>query len=107
MRMRSNSLQDHIKAPRNAAQNVAKESTVSAIAEASSFYEPDQHSIYKIGISIDGIWRRRGFMSSSSYSILSALSIANGKVLDTEAMPKERRHCKTWEGKENSAEFAE
>ena len=44
-----------------------------------------------MGISADATWRRRGY--SSSYGVVSGLSLMTGKVLDVEVMSKQCREC--------------
>ena len=51
------------------------------------YYEPEDDSVYDIGISADGTWRRRGFLSA--YGVVSGISLITGKVLDIEVMSKE------------------
>ena len=101
--MNANACSEHVKAIHGAAEVVAKESMKSAAEEVKHYYEPEDDSVYDIGISADGTWRRRGF--SSAYEVVSGISLTTGKVLDIEVMSKECRECIGWRGKEKTKEF--
>ena len=58
--------------------------------------------ILVIGITADGIWRRRGY--SPSYGFVTGMSLITGKVLDVEVMSKECWECITWSSKKGSEE---
>ena len=75
----------------------------SVAEEVKHYYEPKDDSVYDIGISVDGTWRRRGF--SSAYGVVSGISLIRSKVLDIEVMSKECRECIGWRGKEKTEEF--
>jgi hypothetical protein len=59
--------------------------------------------ILVIGIIADGTWRGRGY--SSSYGVVTGMSLITGKVLDVEVMSKECWECITWSSKKSSEEF--
>ena len=75
----------------------------SAAEETKEFYEPEEDGVYDVGISGDGTWRRRGY--SSSYGVVTGMSLVTGKVLDVEVMSNECRECITWSNKKGSEEF--
>ena len=62
-----------------------------ASQQTKKFYEAEEDEKYDIGISADGTWRRRGY--SSSYGVVSGMSLVTAKVLDVEIMSKECREC--------------
>jgi hypothetical protein len=101
--MNANSYTDHVTAIHGAAELVAKASMKSAAEETKQFYEPEEDGVYDVGISADGSWRRRGY--SSSYGVVTGMSLVTGKVLDIEVMSKECRECITWSSKKGSEEF--
>ena len=101
--MNANAYSEHVKAIHGAAEVVAKDSMKSAAEGAKHFYEPEEDGVYDVGISADGTWRRGGF--SSSYGIVSSISLITGKVLDVEVMSKECRECIGWKGKEKTEGF--
>ena len=68
---------------KNATKHVAEESMKSA-AELK-----DREVAADIGVSVDGSWQKRGF--SSLNGVVIALSVSNGKIVDTEIMS---RYCK-------------
>ena len=103
--MHQNSYSDHVKAICNAAQNVAKRSMENAVEELKEFYEPEEDGFYNVGISADGTWRKRGF--SSSFGVVTALSLLTGKAVDVEVMSKECRECMGWREKQGTVEFNE
>ena len=72
---------------RNAAKTVAEQSMKDAAREVN-----DSVDIVNTGVSVDGTWQRRGY--SSLNGVVTAISVKNGKVLDTEPLS---RHCKTCE----------
>jgi hypothetical protein len=73
--------------------------------ETKQFYEVEEDRKYDIGISADGTWRRRGY--SSSYGVVTGMSLVTGKVLDIEMMSKKCRQCISWRGKEGTIVFEE
>lgn len=75
-----------------------------ASQQTKTFYEAEDGK-YDIGISADGTWRRRGY--SSSYGVVSGISLVTGKVLDIEIMSNECRECVAWKRKEGTEEFQE
>ena len=87
-----------------ATTEVAEKSTSAAVSETKAYYE-NKDGIYDIAVSGDGTWRKRGY--SSSCGIVSVLSLATGKVLDTEIMSKECKTCLRNNRKEGSKEFDE
>ena len=90
-------------APMNAnSYTVAKASMKSAAEETKQFYEPED-DVYDIGIFADATWRRRGY--SSSYVVVTGMSLITGKVLDVEVMSKECWKCIGWISKKASEEF--
>ena len=97
--MNENSYRDHVTAIRNAAKTEAKRSMANAAREAKEFYEPEDDGIYNIGVSGDGTWRRRGYLSA--YGVVTASSTVAGKVLDVEIMSKECRECMVWRERRN------
>ena len=101
--LQKKSHQAHVQAIRDAAKSAAVKSMSKAVAETKEFYDQSDNGICKIGVSGDGTWRRRGY--KSLYGVVSVISIATGKVLDTEVMSKECRQCMKWEGKEKTAEY--
>ncbi|CAB4024276.1 Hypothetical predicted protein [Paramuricea clavata] len=103
--MNENAYRDHVSAIHAAAEVVCKESMNSASDETKQFYEVEEDGNYDIGISADGTWRRRGY--SSSYGVVTGMSLVTGKVLDIEVMSKECRQCILWRGKEGTIEFEE
>ena len=70
--MNSNAYRKHVKDIHGASEVVAKESMKSAAEEVKHYYEPEDDSVYDIGISADGTWRRRGF--SSAYGVVCSIS---------------------------------
>ena len=103
--MNENSYRDHVTAIRNAAKTEAKRSMANAAREAKEFYEPEDDGIYNIGVSGDGTWRRRGYLSA--YGVVTASSTVAGKVLDVEIMSKECRECMVWREREGTVAFQE
>jgi hypothetical protein len=85
--MNANLYTNHVTAI-HGAEVVAKASMKSAAEEAKQFYEPEEDGVYDIGISADGTWRRRGYLSS--YGVVTGMSLITGKVLDIEVMSKEK-----------------
>ena len=73
---------------RNATKIVAEQSMADAAREVNS-----SDGIVNTGVSVDGTWQRRGY--SSLNGVVTAISIKNGKILDTEPLS---RHCKVCEG---------
>ena len=57
-----------------------------------------------VGVSVDGIWQRRGF--SSNNSVVTAISIDTGKVVDVEIMSKICKGCKQKEHLKNTDPLA-
>ncbi|XP_046850412.1 uncharacterized protein LOC124443906 [Xenia sp. Carnegie-2017] len=100
--MNANSYNDHVMAIHVAAEVVAKNSMKHAAEELKQFYEPED-GLYDVGISVDGTWRRRGY--SSSYGVVTGISLVTGKVLDIEVMSKECRECMGWSSKQGTEEF--
>ena len=96
---------DHVSAINTAAGLVCKKSMINASQQTKQFYEAEEDGKYDIGISADGTWRRRGY--SSSYGVVSGISLVTGKVLDVEVMSKECRECVAWKRKQGTEEFLE
>ena len=103
--MNENAYRDHVSAINTAAELVCKKSMINASQPTKQFYEAEEDGKYDIGISADGTWRRRGY--TSSYGVVSGISLVTGKVLDVEVMSKECRKCVAWKRKEGTEEFQE
>lgn len=103
--MNESCYKDHVKVCKTAGEMAANKSMETAVEETKQYYEPEEDEIHNIGISADGIWRRRGF--SSVYGVVTSLSLATGKVIDIEIMSKEYRGCVNWKGKQGTNEFDE
>ena len=73
---------EHVKAIHGGAEVAAKDSMKSAAAEAKHFDEPKGDGVCDNGVSADETWRQRGF--SSSYGIVSCISLITGKLSDVE-----------------------
>ena len=80
--MKANSYSEHVTAVHAAAKTAAKDSMCEAAEEVKEFYEREEDVLYNIGISADGTWRRRGY--SSSYGVVTGMSLVTGKVLDAD-----------------------
>ena len=104
--MNENAYRDHVSAINTAAELVCKKSMINEYGQQTKqFYEAEEDGKYDIRISADGTWRRRGY--SSSYGVVSGISLVTGKVLDVEVMSKECRECVAWKRKEGTEEFQE
>ena len=79
-----NAYRDHVAAINAAAELVCKESMSNASQQTKKIYEAEEDGKY-------GTWRRRGY--SSSYGVVSGISLVTGKVLDVEIVSKECREC--------------
>lgn len=64
------------------AENIAEKSMHNAVAE---------HSSNDIGISVDGTWQKRGFVSLNG--VVAVVSMKTGKVLDAEILSRYCRLC--------------
>ena len=67
----------------------AKEVAEKSMLDAANELRHGDDSISDIGVSVDGTWQRRGFVSLNG--TVAAISIDNGKIIDVEIM---QRHCK-------------
>ncbi|CAB4040307.1 Hypothetical predicted protein [Paramuricea clavata] len=101
--MNINSYTNHVTAIHGTAEVVAKASMKSAAEETKQFYEPEEDGGHDIGITADETWRQRGY--SSSYGVVTGMSLITEKVLDVETMSKECWECITWSSKKGSEEF--
>ncbi|CAB4022548.1 Hypothetical predicted protein, partial [Paramuricea clavata] len=106
--MNSNLYTNHVSdvtAIHGAAEVVAKASMKVQLRRQSSFMNQKKMvcMILVIGITADGTRRRRGY--SSSYGVVTDMSLITGKVLDGEVMSKECWECITWSSKKGSEEF--
>ena len=59
--LQKKSHQDHVQAVRDAARSAAVKSMSNAVVETKDFYDGNENGIFKIGVSGDGTWRRRGY----------------------------------------------
>lgn len=84
---------------------MAKQSKRNAAEEIKEFYEPENYGLFNIGVSGDGTWRKRGF--SSSYGVVTAISLLTGKAVEVEIMSKECRECMGWRDRQGTVEFKE
>ena len=50
------------------------------------FYEKPHDEVIEVGVSIDGTWMKRGYMSK--YGVVAAISCETGKILDFQIMSK-------------------
>lgn len=71
---------------KEAAKSIAEKSMNDAAAKLRGEVETAD-----IGVSIDGTWQRKGFTSMNG--VITAISIDNGKVLDTAIMSKNCKGC--------------
>lgn len=98
-----NPYSDHVKATCNAAQSVAKRSMENAVEELKELYEPEEDGFYNVRISAEGTWKKRGF--SSSFGVVTALTLLTGKAVVVEVMSKGCRECVGWRDKQRKVEF--
>ena len=101
--MNKSAYKDSVQTLCNAAKKVAETSMRNAVSQTKELYEGGEDGIVNIAVSGDGTWRKRGY--TSSIGITSVLSLANGKVLDTEIMSRECKSCMLNTRKEGSKEF--
>ena len=80
---------------RDAAKSVAEETMKDAIKELKESNHKDETNTIDIAASLDGTFQKRGY--SSLNGIVSAISMDNGKVIDTVPMT---RYCKSCIGRE-------
>ena len=85
--MNKTAYKDSVKTLCKSAKKVAEKSMRTAVSQMKELYEEGEDGNVTIAVSGDGTWRKRGY--SSSIDITSVLSLAHGKVLDTEAMSRE------------------
>ena len=67
----------------------AKEVAEKSMLDAANELRHGDDSISDIGVSVDGIWQIRGFVSPNG--TVAAISMDNGKIIDVEIM---QRYCK-------------
>ena len=67
----------------------AKEVAEKSMLDAANELRHGDDSIADIGVSVDGTWQRRGFVSLNG--TVAAISMDNGKLIDVEIM---QRYCK-------------
>ena len=58
------------------------------------FYEKPHDEVIEVGVSIDGTWMKRGYMSK--YGVVAAISCETGEILDFQIMSKLCDKCKTY-----------
>jgi len=65
----------------------------------------NDNDILDVGVSCDGSWQRRGYISLNG--TFTAISLDSGKILDTEVMSRYCKSCKNKEPlkKENQEEY--
>ena len=61
--------------------------------------------LFDIGVSGDGTWRKTGF--SSSFRVVTAISLLTGKALNIEKVSKECCQCMGWRDRQGTSEFHE
>ena len=101
--MNENAYRDIVEAVKKAAQTVCQQSMTAAVDDAKRFYEPEEDGVFHVGISDNGIWRRRGY--SSLYGIVTAISTVTGTVIDIEIMSKDCKEFTAWTNKEGTQQF--
>ena len=58
------------------------------------FYEKPHDQVIDVGVSVDGTWMKRGYLSK--YGVSAAISCETGEVLDFEIMCKLCDKCKAY-----------
>nr|KAI8757861.1 putative serine/threonine-protein kinase kinX [Biomphalaria glabrata] len=69
-----------------ASKKVAMESMVKAVTELREILENSEDNIADCYVSVDGTWQRKGH--SSHHGVVTAISVENGKCIDTEILSK-------------------
>lgn len=95
--MYENFYSDYVKVICNVVRSVVKRSMENVVEELKEFYELEEDGFYNVGIFVDGIWRKRGFLLS--VGVVIVLSLFIGKVVDVEVMYKECIECMGWRDK--------
>ena len=58
------------------------------------FYEEPHDQVIDLGVSVDGTWMKRGYLSK--YGVTAAIACKTGEVLDYEIMSKLCSNCKAY-----------
>ena len=76
-----------------------------ASKELHDFYGKPHDQVIDVGVSIGGIWAKRG--CGSQFGVVAAIARNTGKILDVELMSKFCEKCKTYKAKLTKEEFDE
>ena len=80
---------------RTAAKTVAEKTMSDAAVSVREIQRVDDDTVADIGVSIGGTWQRRGY--SSLNSVVVAISVDTGKVVDCEPMTRFCNSCAIYE----------
>ena len=81
----------------------AKEVAEKSMLDTANELRDGGDSISDIGVSVDGTWQRRGFVSLNG--TVAAISMDNGKIIDVEIMQRYCKPCQQHEEKLTPDDF--
>ena len=67
------------------------------------FYEKPHDQVIDVGVSVDGTWMTRGYLSK--FGVTAAISCETGEVLDFESMCRVCEICKAYKINHTQQEF--
>ena len=79
--------------------------TQEAAGRLHDFYQKPHDEVIDVGVSMDGTWMKRSFMSQ--FGALAAIACETGEIVDQEVMSKHCDKCKTYKTTHTKQEFDE